>query len=240
MQRELLLFLVSICSRLHLFQLAVISSWQNGASVIIYTMWQNFSQLLTHAFSFSFNLTCHRFPVYSQSLPLHVNPSPPWCFLLPYTWWLLFPRRHIPLPVPLDSSCQMRTLDSGIGTFPLPDSVTRASGRHIPKSESSPGGVTAGSFELQQEPSSSHPDPLQPDVKVPSLPKPHLHTPTTKTTTTLGHSLSDPTVICSGNTRDTQSRLPKLASSGQLSLKKIMKHISSHKPEFVCFFFLFS
>ncbi|XP_019207363.1 nck-associated protein 5 isoform X4 [Oreochromis niloticus] len=40
----------------------------------------------------------------------------------------------------LGFGCQMRTLDSGIGTFPLPDSVTRASGRHIPKSESSPEG----------------------------------------------------------------------------------------------------
>uniref|UniRef100_A0A3P8T628 NCK associated protein 5 n=1 Tax=Amphiprion percula TaxID=161767 RepID=A0A3P8T628_AMPPE len=50
----------------------------------------------------------------------------------------LLSRRHNPLPVNLGSGCQMRTLDSGIGTFPLPDSVTRASGRHIPKSESMP------------------------------------------------------------------------------------------------------
>uniref|UniRef100_A0A8D0DF44 NCK associated protein 5 n=1 Tax=Sander lucioperca TaxID=283035 RepID=A0A8D0DF44_SANLU len=64
------------------------------------------------------------------------------------------------------SGCQMRTLDSGIGTFPLPDSVTRASGRHIPKSESSPDGVTACSSDLDREPPSSYPDPSQPDVKV--------------------------------------------------------------------------
>ena len=104
------------------------------------------------------------------------------------------------------SGCQMRTLDSGIGTFPLPDSVTRASGRHIPKSESSPGAVTAGSSESP----SSHPDPSQPDVKVPSLPKTRPHAPTS-----MGHSLSDPTVTCSGNTQDAQSRLPKLATSGE-------------------------
>jgi len=112
----------------------------------------------------------------------------------------------------------MRTLDSGIGTFPLPDSVTRASGRHIPKSESSPDGVTAGSSELHRELPSSHPDPSQPNVKVPSLPKTRPHAPTSS----MGHSLSDPAVTCSPNTQDTQSRLPKLASSGQLSFRKCM------------------
>uniref|UniRef100_A0A8C2WXH3 NCK associated protein 5 n=1 Tax=Cyclopterus lumpus TaxID=8103 RepID=A0A8C2WXH3_CYCLU len=100
------------------------------------------------------------------------------------------------IPTFLGSGCQMRTLDSGIGTFPLPDSVTRASGRHISKSESSPGGVTAGSSDLDREPPSSHPDPSQPDVKV------------------MGHSLSEPSVTCSDHAQDTQSRLPKLAASG--------------------------
>ncbi|XP_069020027.1 nck-associated protein 5-like isoform X2 [Embiotoca jacksoni] len=116
----------------------------------------------------------------------------------------------------IGSGCQMRTLDSGIGTFPLPDSVTRASGRHIPKSESSPDGVTAGSSELNREPPSSHPDPSQPDVKVPSLPKTCPHAPTT-----MGHSLSDPTVACSSDTQDTQSRLPKLASSDAIRTKRL-------------------
>ncbi|KAM9328225.1 nck-associated protein 5-like [Pholidichthys leucotaenia] len=111
----------------------------------------------------------------------------------------------------LSSSCQMRTLDSGIGTFPLPDSVNRTSGRHIPKSESSPEGVTAGSSELD-----SHPDPSQPDVKVPSLPKTRLHAPNT-----IGHSLSDPTVTRSSDVQDTQSRLPKLASSDGIRTKRL-------------------
>lgn len=116
-----------------------------------------------------------------------------------------------PLPVTLGSGCQMRTLDSGIGTFPLPDSVTRAGGRHIPKSESSPDRVTAGSSELSRETSSSHPEPSRPDVKVPSLPKTRLHAPTS-----MGHSLSDPSVTCSSNNaQDTQSRLPKLATTGE-------------------------
>ncbi|XP_074520762.1 nck-associated protein 5-like isoform X2 [Halichoeres trimaculatus] len=116
----------------------------------------------------------------------------------------------------IGSSCQMRTLDSGIGTFPLPDSVTRSSSRHIPKSESSPDAVTAGSSEHVREPPSSHPDPSQPDVKVPSLPKSRLHAPTS-----LGHSLSDPTVTCSNNVQDAQSRLPKLATSDAIRTKRL-------------------
>ncbi|KAM6893709.1 nck-associated protein 5-like isoform 2-T2 [Xenentodon cancila] len=114
----------------------------------------------------------------------------------------------------IGSSCQMRTLDSGIGTFPLPDSVTRASGRHIPKSESSPDAVTASSFEEAPCP---RPDPLQPSVKVPSLPKSRLHAPAGG----IGHSLSDPAVTCSRNTQDTQSRLPQLASSDAIRTKRL-------------------
>uniref|UniRef100_A0A3B3DIH4 NCK associated protein 5 n=2 Tax=Oryzias melastigma TaxID=30732 RepID=A0A3B3DIH4_ORYME len=117
----------------------------------------------------------------------------------------------------IGSSCQMRTLDSGIGTFPLPDSVTRASGRHIPKSESSPDGVIAGSTERSRDAPSSHPDPSQSDSKVPSPSKAHVHTPTTS----MGHSLSDPTVTCSRNAPDTQSRLPKLASTDAIKTKRL-------------------
>ncbi|KAM8722108.1 nck-associated protein 5-like isoform 2-T2 [Acanthopagrus schlegelii] len=116
----------------------------------------------------------------------------------------------------IGSGCQMRTLDSGIGTFPLPDSVTRASGRHIPKSESSPDGVTAGSSELDREPPCSHPDPSQPDVKVPSLPKTRLHAPIG-----MGHSLSDPSVTGSNNAQDIQSRLPKFATSDAIRTKRL-------------------
>lgn len=152
--------------------------------------------------------TCYRCPLYSQPLPLHVNAKPSFLFLL--LLFPAFPRHHTPLPVTLGSSCQMRTLDSGIGTFPLPDSVTRASGRHIPKSESSPDWMPSGSSELDRGTPSSHLDPSQPNVKVPSLPKTRLHAPTS-----MGHSLSDPTVTCSNNVQDTQSRLPKLATSGK-------------------------
>ncbi|XP_062373814.1 nck-associated protein 5-like isoform X2 [Sardina pilchardus] len=61
---------------------------------------------------------------------------------------------HAPEPVCQDhmigSSCQMRTLDSGIGTFPLPDPVNRQSGRNssaaatavTPETEEAPGVTT--------------------------------------------------------------------------------------------------
>ncbi|KAM9766615.1 nck-associated protein 5-like isoform 3-T3 [Menidia menidia] len=113
----------------------------------------------------------------------------------------------------IGSGCQMRTLDSGIGTFPLPDSVSRAGGRHIPKSESSPDGVAAGSSRLP----SFHHDPSHPHVKVPSPPKTHPHAPTSS----MGHSLSDPAVTCCPNAQDTQSRLPKLASSDAIRTKRL-------------------
>lgn len=109
---------------------------------------------------------------------------------------LLLPDVTPPLPVAPGSGCQTRTLDSGIGTFPLPDSVTRSSARHIPKSESSPDRVTADS-------ASSHPDPSQSDVKMPSLPQPRLHDPPS-----MGHSQSESSVTSSQQDRDVQKRPP--------------------------------
>uniref|UniRef100_A0A3B5QJD5 NCK associated protein 5 n=1 Tax=Xiphophorus maculatus TaxID=8083 RepID=A0A3B5QJD5_XIPMA len=103
---------------------------------------------------------------------------------------------HTPLPVPLGSGCQMRTLDSGIGTFPLPDSVSRAAGRHVPRSQSSPDRVTS--------------DPSQPHVKVLSLPKVQPH----PSTSSVAHSTSDPG---DRTGQDTQSHLPKPSTSGQRS-----------------------
>ncbi|XP_053710816.1 nck-associated protein 5-like isoform X3 [Synchiropus splendidus] len=105
----------------------------------------------------------------------------------------------------MGSSCQMRTLDSGIGTFPLPDSVTRTSGRHIPKSESNPDGVTTCLSEPDAELASSLPDPSHCSVKVPSLPQSHLHAPNS-----LGHSLSDPALTSCGDILNSQCQLPQL------------------------------
>ncbi|XP_061685909.1 nck-associated protein 5-like isoform X2 [Syngnathoides biaculeatus] len=105
----------------------------------------------------------------------------------------------------MGSSCQMRTLDSGIGTFPLPDPVTRANGRHVPKCDSRPDGVTA---ELQAEPPSPSPECSQLSVKVPSVPNTSLHAPGI-----LGHSFSDPSLTYSGSNQDAPTRLRKPAGA---------------------------
>ncbi|KAL1021889.1 hypothetical protein UPYG_G00019340 [Umbra pygmaea] len=118
----------------------------------------------------------------------------------------------------IGSSCQMRTLDSGIGTFPLPDSVSRVNGRHIPKSESSPERMmvnipspTEPDQDLLSDHSSSH-------VKVPSLSKTHPHAPPTSV---LGHFLSDSTVPGEGRGQDVISRLPRPCTSDAIRTKRL-------------------
>ncbi|XP_077578817.1 nck-associated protein 5-like isoform X2 [Stigmatopora nigra] len=101
----------------------------------------------------------------------------------------------------IGSSCQMRTLDSGIGTFPLPDSVTRANGRHHSKCDPGPDKVAA---EVRAEPPSPSSECSQRRVKMPSLPITCLHAPGS-----LGHSFSDPFLTHSGSNTDVQTRLPK-------------------------------
>ncbi|MEQ2161845.1 hypothetical protein GOODEAATRI_013759, partial [Goodea atripinnis] len=154
--------------------------------------------------------SCLSFPTYLLQIPCLLTPLSAACKSEPS--FLVVPWccccGHTPLPVPLGSSCQMRTLDSGIGTFPLPDSVTRSSSRCIPKSESSPDRVTAGA---------SDPDPSQPDVKVPSLPKMHRHAPEGS----MAHSASEPAVTSSRIAKETQSRLPKLSSSDAIRTKRL-------------------
>ncbi|KAG7271189.1 hypothetical protein CRUP_031446, partial [Coryphaenoides rupestris] len=67
----------------------------------------------------------------------------------------------------IGSTCQMRTLDSGIGTFPLPGTITGAAGRHhLPKSHSSPGGVVGRTG------SSCTPTPAAPAPPPPPSPPP--------------------------------------------------------------------
>lgn len=96
----------------------------------------------------------------------------------------------------------MRTLDSGIGTFPLPDSITRASCRYIPKSESGQSdGVTPSSSELESD-TLSRSDPCYPH----SLQKTDQHTAASVT-------LSDSNVTYR---RTSQSCLSKLATTGTL------------------------
>ncbi|KAJ0062280.1 hypothetical protein NL108_002593 [Boleophthalmus pectinirostris] len=96
----------------------------------------------------------------------------------------------------IGSSCQMRTLDSGIGTFPLP------------KSESC-GPVAAAAAAMTSDPASStsaSSSSRTDDVAANTAPPPSR----------LGHSLSDPAVTRSS----VQSRLPKLSTSDAIRTKR--------------------
>ncbi|NWY03728.1 NCKP5 protein, partial [Nothoprocta ornata] len=109
----------------------------------------------------------------------------------------------------IGSGCQMRTLDSGIGTFPLPDAGARAAGRHLARHEPDTDTDT---------------DALAPPEQV-LLPAPSAKAKTLEREvpssarsreaagSAISHSTSDPAMSAQG-TRAFQSRLPKPASSG--------------------------
>ncbi|EHH22460.1 hypothetical protein EGK_05730, partial [Macaca mulatta] len=112
-----------------------------------------------------------------------------------------------------ESSCQMRTLDSGIGTFPLPDSGNRSTGRYLCQPDS---------------PEDSEPLlPLQSALSaVSSMRAQTLEREVPSSTasqrpadSTIVHSTSDPIMTARG-LRPLQSRLPKPASSGKVSPQK--------------------
>ncbi|XP_019523089.1 PREDICTED: nck-associated protein 5 [Hipposideros armiger] len=112
----------------------------------------------------------------------------------------------------IESNCQMRTLDSGIGTFPLPDSGTRSTGRYI-----------------------CHPDSPEDTEPILSLQPAICAAPSTRAQTlerevpssadsqgsadAIVHSTSDPIMTARG-VRPLQSRLPKPASSGKINFQK--------------------
>uniref|UniRef100_A0A8C4S8C5 Nck-associated protein 5 C-terminal domain-containing protein n=1 Tax=Erpetoichthys calabaricus TaxID=27687 RepID=A0A8C4S8C5_ERPCA len=110
------------------------------------------------------------------------------------------------------SNCQMRTLDSGIGTFPLPDSANKATGRHIPKSESDPEKVVRLSPSLREIPSQEM------VVKANTLERevPSTSEAIQEEKTVICHSLSD-SVMAAKTQRAFRSQLPLPASSGKLS-----------------------
>ncbi|NXC84930.1 NCKP5 protein, partial [Cercotrichas coryphoeus] len=111
----------------------------------------------------------------------------------------------------IESCCQMRTLDSGIGTFPLPDSGNRATGRHISKQEPALGtGILAAS---ERAPLSA------PSVKAKTLERevPSAAESQESVESVISHSTSDPAMTAKG-IRPFQSRLPKPASSGKMSI----------------------
>lgn len=106
----------------------------------------------------------------------------------------------------LESNCQMRTLDSGIGTFPLPDSGNRSSGRYTcqPDPPDDPEALLSLQPALSTG-SSARAQTLEREVPS-STDSPHDSEPT------IVHSLSDPGMTARG-TPAPQSRLPKPVSS---------------------------
>ncbi|XP_074071136.1 nck-associated protein 5 isoform X2 [Macrotis lagotis] len=107
----------------------------------------------------------------------------------------------------IESSCQMRTLDSGIGTFPLPDSGNRSTGRHACKPDDS---VESEPFLSLQETL-----PSAPPIKAKTLERevPSAANSQGSLESIIVHSTSDPVMTAKG-IRPFQSRLPKPASSG--------------------------
>ncbi|XP_077176363.1 nck-associated protein 5 isoform X3 [Paroedura picta] len=122
----------------------------------------------------------------------------------------------------IESGCQMRTLDSGIGTFPLPDSGNRSTGRHVSKQE------------LDLEPEMF----ISPEQGFPQGPSEKAKTLEREVPLTanknqgsqesiISHSTSDPTMTAK-SVRPFQSRLPKPSSAGIMNpMKKGRQEVSS-------------
>ncbi|XP_069791308.1 nck-associated protein 5 isoform X2 [Narcine bancroftii] len=106
------------------------------------------------------------------------------------------------------SNCQMRTLDSGIGTFPLPDSANRATGRHLTK--------TTSCFDYEL-PCSLEKYPYTTNVsqKAKTLEREVPYSPecSSPQQDMIGHSASDPTMVVK-SVQAFQSCLPKLSTAG--------------------------
>ncbi|KFV56975.1 Nck-associated protein 5, partial [Tyto alba] len=120
----------------------------------------------------------------------------------------------------IESCCQMRTLDSGIGTFPLPDSGNRSTGRHISKQESTvETEVLAPSEQVLLS---------APSVKAKTLERevPSTAKSQESVESIISHSTSDPAMTAKG-IRPFQSRLPKPASSGIINLAKQSERVQS-------------
>ncbi|XP_067995195.1 nck-associated protein 5 isoform X2 [Melanerpes formicivorus] len=120
----------------------------------------------------------------------------------------------------IESCCQMRTLDSGIGTFPLPDSGNRSTGRHASKQESA--------METEVLAPSEQVLPSAPSVKAKTLERevPSTAKSQESVESIISHSTSDPAMTAKG-IRPFQSRLPKPASSGILNLAKQREQVPS-------------
>uniref|UniRef100_A0A673TCW3 NCK associated protein 5 n=1 Tax=Suricata suricatta TaxID=37032 RepID=A0A673TCW3_SURSU len=113
----------------------------------------------------------------------------------------------------IESNCLMRTLDSGIGTFPLPDSGNRSTGRYTCHPDSPEDTETIMSLQPALCAASSiRAQTLEREV--PSSADRHA-----SADTTMVHSTSDPIMSARGM-RPLESRLPKPASSGKINSQK--------------------
>uniref|UniRef100_A0A8B9SEI7 NCK associated protein 5 n=1 Tax=Apteryx owenii TaxID=8824 RepID=A0A8B9SEI7_APTOW len=131
-------------------------------------------------------------------------------------------------PCAAESGCQMRTLDSGIGTFPLPDAGARAAGRHVSKHDSA---VDAEALALPEQVLLS-----APLVKAKTLERevPSSAKSEEAAESVISHSTSDPAMTAKG-IRPFQSRLPKPASSGKMLITlKLRLFLSCHLALRVC------
>lgn len=109
----------------------------------------------------------------------------------------------------IESNCQMRTLDSGIGTFPLPDSGNRSTGRYICQ----PGSLDDIEPTLCLQPalytaSSTRAQTLEREV-------PFSADSRGSEDNIIVHSISDP-IMSTSDIQPLQSHLPKPASSGKI------------------------
>ncbi|NWR77136.1 NCKP5 protein, partial [Centropus unirufus] len=120
----------------------------------------------------------------------------------------------------IESCCQMRTLDSGIGTFPLPDSGNRSTGRHVSKQEST--------LETEVLTTSEQVLLSAPSVKAKTLERevPSPAKSQESVESIISHSTSDPAMTAKV-IRTFQSRLPKPASSGIINLAKQSEQVPS-------------
>ncbi|XP_037706334.1 nck-associated protein 5 isoform X5 [Choloepus didactylus] len=111
----------------------------------------------------------------------------------------------------IESSCQMRTLDSGIGTFPLPDPGTRSMGRYLCTPDSSEDAAPV----LPLQPAL----PAASAIRAQTLEREVPSSADSPAENTMVHSTSDP-IMTARVGRPLQSRLPKPASSGKISSQK--------------------
>ncbi|KAJ1190076.1 hypothetical protein NDU88_006815 [Pleurodeles waltl] len=127
----------------------------------------------------------------------------------------------------IGSSCLMRTLDSGIGTFPLPDSGNRAAGRYPLKQD-----------QLQDTAVfSPDPDPLtglSSKAKTLEREVPLVDRSRESDNSSISHSLSD-SVMTAKSVQPFLSRLPKPTSSGMFvpesQLTPIISSCSEHSEK---------